>query len=204
MDKTGMSVCLFVSRVSFRYCLMNVSVFAVLPIVLNLVCELPCGGILQRPGPLIHFTGLMKHAALIYFVIPNPPMVARSVGHRRYGHVNLLRQVNMYHDLKVLPLKIICLYYTQMQWNQTHSCMSRHTSGQSKKLAGVEYLMSSLPSTRKEAPSIQQANGCIRILKSHVLKLWFITSTWQYQYNLSFKKKAKDGNLFEVTFWKLT
>ena len=36
-------VCLFVSRVSFRYCLRNVFVFPVFPIVLNLLCELPCG-----------------------------------------------------------------------------------------------------------------------------------------------------------------
>ena len=39
--------CLFVSRMSFRYCLINTSTFAVFPIV-------------EWSGPLIHFTGLMK------------------------------------------------------------------------------------------------------------------------------------------------
>ena len=41
----------FVSRVGFRHCLIDVSIFAVFPIVVNLICKLPCGGILQGPGP---------------------------------------------------------------------------------------------------------------------------------------------------------
>ena len=45
--------CLFVSRVGFCHCLINVSIFAVFPIVVNLLCELPCRCILQRPGLLV-------------------------------------------------------------------------------------------------------------------------------------------------------
>ena len=43
--------CLFVSRVGFRHCLIDISIFAEFPIVVNLLCELPCGGIFQGPGP---------------------------------------------------------------------------------------------------------------------------------------------------------
>ena len=42
-------VCLFVSRVSFRYCLMNVSIFAVFPIVVNLLCKLTWGAWFRDP-----------------------------------------------------------------------------------------------------------------------------------------------------------
>ena len=38
------SYIVFVSRISCRYCLTNVSVFVVFPETVNLLCELPCGG----------------------------------------------------------------------------------------------------------------------------------------------------------------
>ena len=41
---------LFRSRVSFPYCLMNQSVFAVFPKALNLLCKLPCWGRFRDPG----------------------------------------------------------------------------------------------------------------------------------------------------------
>ena len=44
---------LFVSRVSFcYYCLINMSVFAVFPEVVDLLCKLPCGVMVQKPGPI--------------------------------------------------------------------------------------------------------------------------------------------------------
>ena len=44
---------LFVSRVSFcYYCLLNMSVFAVFPEVIDLLCKLPCGVMVQRPGSI--------------------------------------------------------------------------------------------------------------------------------------------------------
>ena len=49
-------VCLFVSRVSFCYSLTNVSIFAVFPEVVNLLCKLPGSEALT----LIHFTGFLK------------------------------------------------------------------------------------------------------------------------------------------------
>ena len=44
-------VCLFVSRVGFCHCLIDMWIFAVLAIFVNLLCELPFGGMVQRPGP---------------------------------------------------------------------------------------------------------------------------------------------------------
>ena len=48
-------VCLSVSRVSFCHGLTNVSVFAVFPEAVNLLCELP-----SETQALIHFTGTLK------------------------------------------------------------------------------------------------------------------------------------------------
>ena len=60
---------LFVSRVSFCYCLIDMSVFAVFLEVVNLLCKLPCGFMVQRPSDTFH---RIIETGLIYFGSLNP------------------------------------------------------------------------------------------------------------------------------------
>ena len=46
---TNQNQCLFVPRVGFCHCLIDVLIFAVFPIVVNLLCELPCGAHFRDP-----------------------------------------------------------------------------------------------------------------------------------------------------------
>ena len=62
--------CLFVSRVSFCYCLTNVSVFEEFPEAVNLLCELPSVGQFRDPG-LDLFYRIIK-MGLIYNGSLNP------------------------------------------------------------------------------------------------------------------------------------
>ena len=45
------TTCLFVSRVGFCHCLINVSIFSKFPIAVNLPCEPPCGVWFRDPAP---------------------------------------------------------------------------------------------------------------------------------------------------------
>ena len=57
------SLGVFVSRVSFRYCLMNVFVFAVFPEAVNLLCELPI--IIWLLFALLIFTVMVEKECVI-------------------------------------------------------------------------------------------------------------------------------------------